>query len=276
MSGAEGGVIEVGPGRKIAWTAVGDGPPLLLLNGYAATGADWDPAFLGLLAARFRVICPNNIGLGSSTLAADAVVGGVEGMTGDAIGLLDGLGIERVALAGWSMGGFVVQSLVRAIPARVTSLALISTHTGGPDCVDADRAVWLRLIDHSGTPREQATRLLSLLFPPDRAPEADERFGEIVAAARALPPERVLFMQEEAIAAWHGRATSLSLADPEIPTIVVHGGSDTVVPPGNAEVLARYHPGAQVKLFPECAHAPMAQEPEAVAEAILAAALSAP
>lgn len=109
-----------------------------------------------------------------------------------------------------------------------------------------------------------------MLFPPERAAEADERFGEIVAAARAALPERVLFMQEEALGAWHGRTTSLPLADPSTPTVVVHGGKDTVVPPGNAEVLARFHPGARVEIRPACAHAPMAQEPDAVAAAILA------
>ena len=66
MSGDEAGTVEVRPGRQIAWRAFGDGPPLLLINGYAATGADWDPAFLGLLAADHRVICPDNIGLGAS------------------------------------------------------------------------------------------------------------------------------------------------------------------------------------------------------------------
>jgi pimeloyl-ACP methyl ester carboxylesterase len=272
LSVAAQGRIDIAPGRQIAWTAIGDGPPLLLLNGYAATKADWDPSFLGLLAAHFRVICPDNIGVGDSPLAAGGSVGGVEGMTADMVALLDELEIERVALAGWSMGGFVVQSLVREIPTRVAAAALISTHTGGPDCVDADPAVWQRLIDHSGTPREQATRLLSLLFPPDRAAEVDERFGEIVAAARAELPEPVLFMQEEAIVAWHGRPSVLPPADPGIPTVVVHGGSDTVVPPANAEVLAAVHPGARVVLLPDCAHAPMAQRPDDVAAAILAVA----
>jgi pimeloyl-ACP methyl ester carboxylesterase len=245
---------------------------LLLLNGYAATGIDWDPAFIGLLAANHRVVLPDNIGLGGSKLAEGATVGGVEGMTADAIGLLDGLGIEEAALAGWSMGGFVAQSLVRQVPARITSLALISTHTGGPDCIDAEPGVIQRLIDHSGTPREQAMRLIALLFPPDRAPEADERFGELVATARAALPERVLFMQEEALVAWHGRPTPLPVGDPTIPTVIVHGGRDTVVPPANAEVLARFHPGARVEIVADCAHAPMAQEPGAVAEAILAVA----
>lgn len=266
------GVVEVRPGRTIAWTAVGDGPPLLLLNGYAATGADWDPVFLGGLAAHFRVITPDNVGLGRSTLAEDEAVGGAAGMTVDSIALLDALGIERAAVVGWSMGGFVAQSLAREAPGRVSALGLIATHPGGADTVDAAPGVFQVLIDHSGTPREQATRLLSLLFPPDRAAEADERFGDLVAAARAVLPEPVLFMQEEAIVDWHNRPTALPVLDPAVPTAIVHGGSDTVVPPGNAEALARFHPGASVTLLPDCAHAPMAQEPAAAAEAIIAVA----
>lgn len=112
MSGAAG-AVEFGPGRTIAWRAVGDGPPLLLVNGYAATGTDWDPFFLKRLAAGHRVICPDIVGLGDSILVDGATVGGVEGMT-DMVALLDGLGIERTAVVGWSMGGFVAQSLVRA------------------------------------------------------------------------------------------------------------------------------------------------------------------
>ena len=270
--GAGEGIVEVTPGRAIAWTAVGEGPPLLLLNGYAATGADWDPVFLGGLAAHFRVITPDSVGLGRSTLAEGEAVGAAAGMTVDAVALLDALGIERATVVGWSMGGFVAQSLARAAPDRVAALGLISTHPGSTDTVDAAPGVFQVLIDHSGTPREQATRLLSLLFPPDRAAEADERFGDLVAAARAELPEPVLFMQEEAIVDWHNRPTALPVLDPAIPTAVIHGGSDTVVPPGNAEALARFHPGASVTVLPECAHAPMAQEPAAVAEAIIAVA----
>jgi pimeloyl-ACP methyl ester carboxylesterase len=266
------GTVEVRPGRTIAWTAVGDGPPLLLLNGYAATGADWDPAFLGALAAHFRVITPDNVGLGRSALAEGEAIGGAAGMSADCVALLDALEIERAAVVGWSMGGFVAQSLAREAPGRVSALGLISTHPGGADTVDAAPGVFDLLIDHSGTPREQATRLISLLFPPDRAGEADERFGDLVAAARAALPEPVLFMQEEALVDWHNRPTSLPVLDPPVPTAIVHGGADTVVPPANAAALARFHPGASVTLLPGCAHAPMAQKPGAVAEAIIAAA----
>jgi pimeloyl-ACP methyl ester carboxylesterase len=79
-------------------------------------------------------------------------------------------------------------------------------------------------------------------------------------------------MQEEALVDWHGRPTPLPVLEPPVPTAIVHGGSDTVVPPGNAQALARLHPGAAVTVLAGCAHAPMAQEPSAVAEAIIAVA----
>jgi 3-oxoadipate enol-lactonase len=272
LNRAAGGRVESAPGRTIAWTVVGEGPPLLLLNGYAATGADWDPIFLGALAAHFRVICPDNAGLGSSRLADGVDLGGVEGMASDMLALLDAIEAGPLPVVGWSMGGFVAQTLVRRAPQRFSALGLISTHPGGADTVDAAPGVFAQLVDHSGTPREQATRLISLLFPPDRAAEADQRFGDLVAAARAVLPEPVLLMQEATIVDWHNRPTSLPVLDPPLPTAIVHGGRDTVVPPGNAEALARFHPGAAVTLLGECAHAPMAQEPAAAAEAIIAAA----
>ena len=252
--------------RAYAWRSVGAGPPLVLLNGYAATAVDWDPRFVEGLGARFEVICPDHAGMGGSD--PEAVT--IDSMASDVEALLDALGIEHAPVAGWSMGGFVAQSLVRAVPERIIAVGLISTHTGGADCVNGSPEVARELVDHSGTPREQATRLISLLFPPDRAAEADERFGEIVAAARAVLPERVLFMQEETLREWHGRPDPLPLSDPKIPVAVIHGSVDTVVMPGNAEVLARFHPGARVTIVPGCAHAPMALEPDAVAAAILA------
>jgi pimeloyl-ACP methyl ester carboxylesterase len=242
------------------------------LNGYAATGRDWDPSFLGFLAAHFRVICPDNAGLGGSTLAAGVEVGGVEGMAADMVALLDSLGIDSPVVAGWSMGGFVAQALVAVAPDRVNALALLSTDPGGPDCVEAASEVQGRLTDSSGTPREQASRLLSLLFPPALAPSADANFGDLVAAARGALPEPVLRMQEEAMAAWHERPEPLPGGDLSLPIVIVHGALDQVIPPANAALLGRLHPGAGVEVLPGCAHASMAQEPAAVAEAIVAVA----
>jgi pimeloyl-ACP methyl ester carboxylesterase len=205
-------------------------------------------------------------------LAAGEEVGGVEEMATDALAVLGALGIGSAAVVGWSMGGFIAQALTAAAPARVASLSLISTDPGGPDCVLADPEVQALLTDGSGTPREQASRLLALLFPPALAAEADANFGDLVAAARAALPAPVLQMQEEAMRAWHARPETLLGATARLPVAIVHGALDRVIPPANATLLGALHPGAQVELLADCAHAPMAQHPEAVAAAIFAVA----
>lgn len=192
--------VDVG-GRRLAWRVGGTGRPLLLVNGYAATGADWDPGFVGALAERYEVTCPDNCGMGESEPAAGALT--VEVMAGDLRAILDARGMGSCAVAGWSMGGFAAQRLVEIAPQRVSALALISTAPGGPAAVTADPEDWRRLTDHSGTPREQARRLISLLFPPAEAAEIDRQFGDVVAEARAALSPEALRAQEGAMDAWH-------------------------------------------------------------------------
>jgi pimeloyl-ACP methyl ester carboxylesterase len=273
------GAVAIGD-RLLAWHAVGAGPPLLLVNGYAATGRDWDPGFVLALSRHFRVICPDNRGLGGSGLGEGELT--VAGMAADLVALLDALAIERATVAGWSMGGFVAQALAARTPARVAGLALLATDPGAPDTVALSAPDWARLTDHGGTPREQATRLLGLLFPPALAPEVDRRFGDVVARGRAALPEATLFAQEAAMDGWHPRglgegpaadreAAPLresesptgddSVPAPPFPVAIGHGALDVVIPPGNAGPLARRWAGATVEVFDECAHALMAQEP---------------
>lgn len=242
-------------------------PPLLLINGYAATGADWDPTFLAELSSSHRVIHPDNRGMGSAELGAEELT--IDLMAADMERLLDAEGIDRLPVVGWSMGGFVAQALARRAPGRVAALALIDTDPGGPDSVPAAPAVWERLTDHTGTSREQASRLIALLFPPPLAAEIDRQFGDVVAAAREQMAPESLQAQEAAMAAWH-RDGSVAIADEEPPVLVLHGTEDIVIPPANARALAVAWPGARVEMFLGCGHALMAQEPARVAELIRA------
>jgi pimeloyl-ACP methyl ester carboxylesterase len=262
--GAErGGQIEV-EGRRFSWHSVGAGPPLLLVNGYAATGADWDPTFLEALAGSFEVICPDNRGVGGSDLGTNVLT--VDGMAADLEALIDALAIERLAVVGWSMGGFVAQALARRTPRRIASLSLLATDAGGPAATRAAAEAWARLIDRSGSEREQAARLIALLFPPELATEIDREFGEVVAAARAQLSSEALRAQEGAMDAWHGEdPPSGGDATNRLPVLIAHGDLDEVIPVANAELLAARWPGAEVELFPGCGHALMAQEPVRVA-----------
>jgi 3-oxoadipate enol-lactonase len=251
-------------GRRLAWRSVGSGPALLLLNGYAATAADWDPGFLAALARSFELVCPDNRGVGGSTPGETPLT--IDAMAADLEALLDALELESAPVAAWSMGGFVAQRLASRAPRRVAAMALLATDPGGPEAVLADPEAWARLTDHSGTPREQASRLIALLFPPDLAAGIDERFGDVVAEARAELSAEILREQESAMAAWH--AESQPRAGGSAPVLIAHGSEDVIIPPANADALAARWPGCRVELFAGCGHALMAQEPERLAELI--------
>lgn len=241
-------------------------PPLLLINGFAATAADWDPTFVAALERSFDLIRPDNRGVGTAPLGELDGPLTIEMMAADLEALLDAREIARLPVAGWSMGGFIAQALAAKAPQRVESLVLLSTDPGGADSVLAHPAVWARLTDCSGTPREQATRLISLLFPPVVAAEIDRQFGEVVAAARAVLSPAALAAQTNAMAAWHAREQQpLGSATP---VLIAHGSEDIVIPPENSDHLAALCPNSRLERFAGGGHAFMAQEPERLADLI--------
>lgn len=256
-------------GRRFAWRALGAGPPLLLAQGYAGSADDWPPDFLAALGRRFALIAPDNRGTGDSELGDPAELT-IEAMAADLEALLDELAIDRVALLGFSMGGFIAQALAARAPERVESLALFSTDAGGPEAIRARPDDWDRLVDPSGTPRERASRTFSVIFPPDVAPRFDREFGEIEAAALAALDPATLAAQERAMARWW--ATPPAADPPAIaPPLIGHGSEDVVIPPGNAELLAARFPGARIERFAGAGHAFPAQRPEDAAEAVVSA-----
>jgi len=247
----------------LAVRVVGAGPPLVLINGYAASKDDWDPGFLEALGRRSTVVCPDNRGIGASP-----PVGGdlsVAAMAADVLALMDARGIDVADVAGWSMGGFVAQALAAAAPARVRRLVLLSTDAGGPGATAARPGVWNALIDHSGTPREQATRLLGLLFPVGLAASIDAQFGEVVATARASLLPGTLAAQESAMKRWHAEPADERLQAIAAAVLIAAGTDDQVIPPANAGLLADALPGSRLVLFGGGGHAFMAQEPERLA-----------
>ncbi len=242
-------------------------PPLLLINGYAATAADWDPTFIAALERSFDLILPDNRGAGAAPLGELDRPPTIDSMAADMEALLDARGIESLRVAGWSMGGFIAQALAARSPHRVEALVLLSTDPGGPDAVLADPAAWGQLTDNSGTPREQATRLISLLFPPAVAAEIDSKFGDAVAAARAELSPADLSVQVEAMATWHmTEQPHPPTSDP--PVLVACGEEDVVIPPENSNRLAALWPNSRLERFAGGGHAFMAQEPERLADLI--------
>jgi pimeloyl-ACP methyl ester carboxylesterase len=245
----------------------------VLINGYGGTVFDWDPDFIGALAQSFSLTLPENRGMGGSDLGSEPMTVGA--LAADALAVMDSRGLGAATIAGWSMGGMVAQALAATAPERVSGLALIATDPGGERTTPPDPQMWARLTDRSGTPREQASRLISVLFPPAVAPRMDEQFGDVIAEARAAlsgdaldAQEQVLDAQESAMRAWHDGPYRPRIAELDVPVLVACGTEDQVIPPENSLALAAESERAWLARFPGVGHAVMAQEPQRLATLI--------
>jgi pimeloyl-ACP methyl ester carboxylesterase len=254
-----------GPAGRYAWNEMGQGEPLVLVNGFASTGADWPPAFLAALAEKRRLICPDNRGVGSSDLGDEPL--SFEVMAQDVARLLDHLGLEAAPVAGWSMGGYVAQTLAVIQPKRVAALILLSTAPKGDVAVSSEPGTWERLIDHSGIPREQARRWIDLIYPRESADQIDRELGEAVAESKAALEPATLEQQEALISGWHA-AEADGDGFLSTPLLVAAGAQDIVIPPANAAILARHSPRPWTAIVDGGGHAFMGSRPRRVAALI--------
>jgi len=253
-------------GAKIAYRRIGNGRPPVVLNGFAATSADWDPSFIDRLASSNEIILLDNRGIGRSTDNGQPF--DIAELADDVARVIEMLGIERANVLGWSMGGFIVQTLALQHPGLITKLILLSTDPGGADADLASAKVWSQLIDMSGTPHEQARRLLSLVFPSDVVESIYREFGDIVAAARAQLSPDLVNRQVAAMDAWHRTGIGNPLREINVPVLIATGTGDSVIPPSNALRLVNAIPGAWLAQFNGGGHAFMFQYPRPLADLV--------
>jgi pimeloyl-ACP methyl ester carboxylesterase len=253
-------------GANIVCRRIGKGRPLLVFNGFGATSSDWGPCFIDRLASSNELILLNNRGIGGST--DDGRPFDIAKLADDAAHVIATLGIEHASMMGWSMGGFIAQAFAVKYADRVDKLVLLSTDPGGIEADLASPEVWSQLLDTSGTPNEQARRLVSLLFPNDVAESFYRQFGDIVAAVRAQVSVDLLNRQAAAMDTWHRDGLTSQLRDIRVPVLVATGMEDIVIPASNALKLVNIIPGAWLAQFPHGGHAFMAQYPRALADLI--------
>lgn len=270
-----------------------DGEPMLLVMGLGTQLVAWPREVVEGLASRgFRVIRMDNrdIGLSTRTEGPAPTRGAVvkafvhrryarpdyvlSDMAGDAVALLDHLGVAAAHVVGVSMGGMISQQLVIDHPERVLSLTSIMSNTGNR----RHGTVSLRLLPTMAmsltTPRptdaEEAVRLGVEGFRLIAGPhfDTDEVTGMVrEAVARSVNP---LGTVRQLLAILGSPDRTPGLRGVRVPTLVVHGLRDPLVAPSGGIATARAVPGSRLLMFPDMGHDLPAPRRGEIVEAIAA------
>lgn len=204
----------------------------------------------------------DNRGTGRSTRGQEEL--SIELLADDAALAIEALGRPAIVV-GYSMGGYIAQLLALSRPELVRQLILVGTSPGGGQAVpvpEHTRRVWLDAADQ--TPEEYARRTMPLSFR-DGWPQSHPDEYEDVIRARLTYPTSSEIWREQYQACERFLQTGARTAELSVPTLVVHGGADRVLPPANGRAIARMLPAARYRELPDAGHLLHLEQPEVVA-----------
>ena len=234
----------------------GEGQPLLLLTGLGYAIWSWQRQ-LPDWSLRFRCIAVENRGTGRSPKPPGPY--SIEELADDAAEALAG---RRAHVAGFSMGGYVAQTLAVRHPQLVEKLVLICTGTGGPGFLPTPQPTTAAWEANAGrTPPEFARATMPLSFRPGWTDEHEDEFEALLADRLEHPtPPDCWRAQYDACLDWVSRVTPVE--EIEAPTLVVHGDADRIVPYENGVDLARRISGSSFERFEGAGHLLFLESPE--------------
>jgi pimeloyl-ACP methyl ester carboxylesterase len=244
---------------SLYWESHGDGDAVLLVAGLALPANSWWRT-VPLLARRFRVLAYDHSGVARS--AARRAPFSTTSMAQDALAVLDAAGVERAHVYGISLGGLVAQKLATRHPERIRSLVLGATHPGGLRATPPDREVLSFLQRRPDLPaRESAWAFVPYNYGARCRRHHLDRIVQDISRRVEFPFAKGAYRAQLFAGATHDALAGLRRLD--IPTLVVHGAEDRVIPVVNAHLLADTIPGAELHVVESVGHIYPTEEPQA-------------
>lgn len=265
-------------GIQIEYDTFGDSSasPLLLVMGLGAQMTRWEEEFCNKIADKGHyVIRYDNRDVGLSTKFDEASVTDVLGtmaaifrkekvevtytlddMADDGIGLMDVLGIEKAHICGASMGGFIVQTMGVRHPSRISSITSIMSGTGNPNLPQAKPKAMNFLLQPAPTERDKYIDYMvkgrRIIGSPGFAFD-EERIRENTALDfdRSFYPEGAA---RQLIAILIRGNRKEALASIKVPTLIIHGADDPLVPVEHGKDTAEAIPGSELMIIDGMGH----------------------
>jgi pimeloyl-ACP methyl ester carboxylesterase len=235
-------------GHQIHYLETGTGPAVVLVHGLGADTRVWRLT-LPALAAHFHVLALDQLGFGQSD--KPQIPYRVGTLSDSLLGFLDRVGVSKASLVGHSLGGWVTARLAAAHPERVDRLVLVDSAGYG---ADPERLV----LDYLAERDPAAAATLERMF--GSMGEGDRRLIEALGMsyfARRLAREDGYAVAALAQSIFNGEdALGEEMKTLQVPTLVVWGRDDPIIPLRVGEVLAADIPGAQKLVLDRCGHRP--------------------
>jgi 3-oxoadipate enol-lactonase len=239
----------------IAYTDEGKGAPLVFIHGFPLNREAWAKQ-IPVLKSSYRVIAPDLRGFGESETTGGTVP--MSRFAADLYALLEHLGTGPVILVGHSMGGYVALAFAQAYPQLLAGLVLVGTKAGA----DSEEAAATRRATTEQVRMEGVSMVIDAMAPKmlsahrgDAAMEADVR--AIMASSHPQGLIGALFGMAERHDAknWLGEI--------RVPTLVITGADDLLIPPDESEALVQGIPGAHLRRIEGAGHLVAFEEPDA-------------
>jgi pimeloyl-ACP methyl ester carboxylesterase len=245
----------------------GAGEPVVLVGGLSSTIETWG-RLADLLGERYRVIRPDNRGSGRTKIDRDDGDRSMPSFAGDLCRLLDALGLDRVHLVGASMGGMIVQQFAVTWPERLRSLTVACSHCGGAAAVPASEEIVRKLVAASSGGAEAVRRGLEVVAHPESFTLRREALDYYQWTKETWPhPAEEIQRRMAAIAKYD---VSEAIRSIRVPTLVITGAQDILVPVENSRRIAERIPGARLALIDGGAHIFFLEQADAVARELIA------
>jgi len=239
-------------------------PPLLLIMGSSGSMDMWPSELIGLLAADRLVVVFDNRGIGETDNPAGPYP--FSQLADDTAGLIAALGLGRLDVMGWSMGGKVAVDLAARHPDSVRRVISYAGDAGGDLAIPPTDQALAVLMDTSAPPEERGFKLLELIFPADFRAAHPDYYRLMPMPTSEVDPEAI-GLQNQAIAEWPGVWGDLDGI--AAPVLFVTGEQDLMTPPDNAAMMADRVPASSLVIFPDAGHGLMYQDPHGLARAVL-------
>jgi pimeloyl-ACP methyl ester carboxylesterase len=260
-----------GRALEVYYEEAGEGTPVVLVGGFTSTAATWRFQ-VAALAERHRVLVPENRGSGRTRVVGDDDGSrSVWGWATDLLAFLDALQLDRVHVAGCSMGGRIVLAFACRWPDRLRSLSLLCASPGDEHAVAGDPKIAAAVAVGSrpdATPEQQQAAVAAVFHPdtPARRPETVQAFLELRAVEAHTAEE--LAQRTAAMTAPFSVWDELGVL--AVPTLVITGEADQLLPPENSRRLAAQIPGARLELVAGGGHVFFVEQPDATNRELLA------